>query len=669
MQKNDLCPLSKKILTYEDSISQSTFELNKLPFAPSEVTTKQIKKKFISNISSKVNSINNNGNKSNHQNIHPNNSNKKKDKKNPLYIFIKEKEKLIRDKYNDSYESSHYAFIINYIIKYNHFEYIKTFYPYRIFATKIRERAAYYYHHIIFLERPYFNDIYFNKLMKKLGEKKVNVHIYQNQKKKELKIGQINNNEMENEIETKKIFDTNVLETIENYSTTMTQEPNNEKCAALTPFEIFKRCEDSKNKKISQKNNDQKSVITFSESEISYKSKNIEDESMLSVVKDLDNKKNKLKIFKQEKKYTNYYIKKKDIQKFERNNKNNANKNNNKIKDAFNAFNAFNNNNKNNKNNEIINKKKVSTSTNKKRKKIKFDNIYQNTISKCTSNRTSFINNAPQNTLEDNIKTNFKSFGTSIRKKNKGVLNLKKARNIKNYTTKFSDNYLMNENSSLITNINSINNINSNTHSTHSKIVSSSFNNNDKLFSYFFTPKNRNINNNLSKSKCQGFTFYNIKKRHIKKNTTLNIVNTNFMNNNNSKNSLEKYGDVKKSSNFKSKSPLTRLFLKKNEYSSNSIKNNMNKNKNSILICELEQNSQITKSENKFLPNKNNKNRRDKKMVKTNKNISSNNIYNNIAINNSNHLNIMTLSHIIGGNMRNSYKFTKLKNLCSSSKI
>lgn len=662
MQKNNLCPLSKKILTYEDSISQSTFELNKLPIAPYEATTKQIKRKFISNISSKVNSINNNGNKDNHQNFHAKNSNKKNDVKNPLYTFLKEKEKLIRYKYIESYESSHYAFIINYIIKYNHFEYIKTFYPYRIFATKIRERAAYYYHHIIFLERPYFKDTYFNKLMKKLGEKKVNVHIYQNQKKKELKIGQLNNNEMENEIETKKIFDTNVLETIENYSTTMTQEPNNEKCAALTPFEIFKICEDSKNKKISQKNNDQKSVMTFSESEISCKSKNIEDESMLSVVKDLDNKKNKLKIFKQEKKYTNYYIKKKDIQKFERNNKNNANnanKNNNNIKDAFNAFN--NNNNKNNKNNEIINKKKVSTSTNKKRKKIKFDNIYQNTISKCTSNRTSFINNAPQNTLEDNIKTNFKSFGTSIRKKNKGVLNLKKASNIKNHITKFNDNYLMNENSSLITNINST------THSTHSKIVSSSFNNNDKLFSYFFTPKNLNINNNLSKGKCQGFTFYNIKKRLIKKNTTLNIANINFMNNNDSKNSQEKYGGVKKSSNFKSKSPLTRLFLKKNEYSSNSIKNHMNKNKNSILICELEQNSQITKSENKFLPNKSNKNKSNKKMVKTNKNISSNNIYNNIAINNSNHLNIMTLSHIIGGNMRNSYKLTEFKNLSSRS--
>ena len=660
MQKNNLCPLSKKILTYEDSISQSTFELNKLPFAPSEATTKQIKQKFISNISSKVNSINNNSNKKNHKNIHPKNSNKK----NPFATFLKEKEKLIRNKYKESYESSHYSFIINYIIKYNQLENIKTFYPYRIFATKIRERAAYYYHHIIFLERPYFNDIYFNKLMKKLGEKKVNVYIYQNQKKKELKLCQINNNEMENEIETKKIFDTNVLETIENYSTTMTQEPNNEKYAALTPLEIFKRCEDSKNKKISQKNNDQKSVITFSESEISYKSKNIEDESMLSVVKDLDNKKNKLKIFIQEKKYTNYYIKKKDIRKFERNNKNNANKNNNKINAAFIAFN--NSNNKKNKNNEIINKKKVSTSTNKKRKKIKFDNIYQNTISKCTSNRASFINNAPQNTLEDNIKTLFKSFGTSVRKKNKGVLNLKKSGNKKEHTTKFSDNYLMNENSSLIVDVNSVNNINS---TTHSKIVSSSFNNNDKLFLYFFTPKNRNINNNLSKSKYQGFTFYNIKKRQIKKNTTLNIVNTNLINNNNSKNSQEKYGGVKKSSNFKSKSPLTRLFLKKNEYSSNSIKNSVNKNKNSILICELEQNSQITKSENKFLSNKNNKNRRDKKMVKTNKNISSNNIYNNIAINNSNHLNIMTLSHIIGGNMRNSYKFTKLKNLCSSSKI
>ena len=664
MQKNNLCPLSKKILTYEDSISQSTFELNKLPFAPSEATTKQIKQKFISNISSKVNSINNNSNKKNHKNIHPKNSNKKNNKKNPFTTFLNEKEKLIRNKYKESYESSHYSFIINYIIKYNQLENIKTFYPYRIFATKIRERAAYYYHHIIFLERPYFNDIYFNKLMKKLGEKKVNVYIYQNQKKKELKICQMNSNEMENEIETKKIFDTNVLETIENYSTTMTQEPNNEKYAALTPLEIFKRCEDSKNKKISQKNNDQKSVITFSESEISYKSKNIEDESMLSVVKDLDNKKNKLKIFKQEKKYTNYYIKKKDIRKFERNNKNNANKNNNKINAAFNAFN--NSNNKKNKNNEIINKKKVSTSTNKKRKKIKFDNIYQNTISKCTSNRASFINNAPQNTLEDNIKTLFKSFGTSVRKKNKGVLNLKKSGNKKEHTTKFSDNYLMNENSSLIVDVNSVNNINS---TTHSKIVSSSFNNNDKLFLYFFTPKNRNINNNLSKSKYQGFTFYNIKKRQIKKNTTLNIVNTNLINNNNSKNSQEKYGGVKKSSNFKSKSPLTRLFLKKNEYSSNSIKNSVNKNKNSILICELEQNSQITKSENKFLSNKNNKNRRDKKMVKTNKNISSNNIYNNITINNSKHLNIMTLSHVIGENMKNSYKLAKLKNLCSRSDL
>ena len=78
MQKNNLCPLSKKILTYEDSISQSTFELNKLPFAPSETTTKQIKQKFISNISSKVNSINNNSNKKNHKNIHQKNSNKKK---------------------------------------------------------------------------------------------------------------------------------------------------------------------------------------------------------------------------------------------------------------------------------------------------------------------------------------------------------------------------------------------------------------------------------------------------------------------------------------------------------------------------------------------------------------------------------------------------------------
>lgn len=56
---------------------------------------------------------------------------------------------------------------------------------------------------------------------------------------------------------------------------------------------------------------DQKSTITFSESEISYKSKNIADESLIAVVKDLSEKPNKFKLYKQDKKEMNNFIKKK----------------------------------------------------------------------------------------------------------------------------------------------------------------------------------------------------------------------------------------------------------------------------------------------------------------------------------------------------------------------
>ena len=193
----------------------------------------------------------------------------------------------------------------------NNDELIKQFYSYNDSIKIIPKKEFYFKHHMIFLERPNFKNIYFNNLKKNLGLEKLN--IYQNHKKKDNKIEQININ---NENENNKIFDTNVLETIENYSTTITQSSNNEKHQTLTPFEILKRCEDTnKKKKDLLKNNDQKSIITFSESEISYKSKNIIDESIIAVVQDLSEKPNKFKQYKNEKKYTNFFIKKKDIQK------------------------------------------------------------------------------------------------------------------------------------------------------------------------------------------------------------------------------------------------------------------------------------------------------------------------------------------------------------------
>ena len=674
MQKNNLCPLSNKVLLYEeiDTFSQSTFNPNKLFFGSSKKPIKQIKQKYIANIANKINpihKINNdiNNNKNISKKIHINNNfNINSYKTKGIILIIKQKLKNLKIYYKKTFELNFYIFSISYLInKYkmydknnNNDELIKQFYSYNDSIKIIPKKEFYFKHHMIFLERPNFKNIYFNNLKKNLGLEKLN--IYQNHKKKDNKIEQININ---NENENNKIFDTNVLETIENYSTTITQSSNNEKHQTLTPFEILKRCEDTnKKKKDLLKNNDQKSIITFSESEISYKSKNIIDESIIAVVQDLSEKPNKFKQYKNEKKYTYFFIKKKDIQKLTKNNKNNNtninnnninniklyqnNKNNNNANFNCNKINKINNNNNDDK--ELINKKRISTSINKKTKKIVNDNnIYQNTISKSSPKKASFINNITSNKLEETKKTNFTSFGKM--RKNKGVLNLKKeSYKIKNHATKFSDNYLINDNSN--NNINNINNINNN----NSKLASTSYNNIDKLLTFFLTPKNKNQTNDKSKSKYAEFSFNNVKRRQVKKNTTLTINNNNIINN--SENSQEKYKNIKNNSTFKSKSPLTRLFLKKNEYEANSKRKNIYKKKKSVLIPELEHNSQLAKSINKYFFEKN----KDE-----NKNISSNNVFNSINNNNNNnnnakHFNIMTLSHGTGTNRRNSYQFMKL---------
>ena len=672
MQKNNLCPISNKILTYEesDSFSQSNFNENKLPFGPSKKKAEQIKQKYFSNISTKINQIHNNYiniNKNISKEIHSNNYNKKINKRKSLYEIFKVSYNYLKTKYKIPFELNYYIYSFNYFYtKYNN-EYLERYFSYSDSIQIMPTREFYFYHHMLFLERPNFANSYFNKVKKNTCLKKLD--IYQNQRKKELKLDQINNNKNSNnnieiENENKKIFDTNVLETIENYSTTMTQEPNNEKQKALTPLEIFKLCEDKNYKnKIVHKNNDQKSIITFSESEISHKSKNIVDESMISVIKELSEKPNKFKIYKQEKKYTNLFIKKKDIQKFGKynNNINKNNKNNTKNKNKNNHNNYI------NEEKDITNKKKVSTSTNKKAKKINFDEIYHNTISKSSSKRTSFINNAFSNKTEENKKSNFTSFGTTVRK-NKGVLNLKKeSYKLKNHYTLFSDNYPMNDNSNLNNNINSlnsinsINNINSN---TNSKLVSTSFNNIDKLLNFFLTPNNKNNNNN-SQHKYEEFNFFNFKKRQMKKKTTLTIVNNTLVNK--SQNSKEKYNKITKYTNCKSKSPLSRLILKKKEYKSNDKKNNVYKKKKSILTCEIEHNSQIAKSVNKlYLEKKSNINKRT---INEKKNISSNNIYHNIFNKKNKHLNIMTLNQDNGTNRRNSYQFMKLKKNSAKSNL
>ena len=161
---------------------------------------------------------------------------------------------------------------------------------------------------MLFLELPNFKNLYLNNLNKNNGLDKLNIYRNLNYPDKLLKINQDSNNSKESD---NKVFDTNVIETLENYSTTMTQESNLEKVNSLTPLEIFRRCCDTnKNKKTypklkhpnqnnfnkytkieNKKKKEEKSIITFSESEISYISKNINDDSIVSIIRNLTKKK------------------------------------------------------------------------------------------------------------------------------------------------------------------------------------------------------------------------------------------------------------------------------------------------------------------------------------------------------------------------------------------
>ena len=685
MQKTNLCQLTNKVLVYEetDTISQSIFNSKKRLFDQTNKEVVQTKPRHIQNITKmplpKI--INKNNNKmiiQNHNinNIN-NNNNKNVNKINNININKIDKFSCIKKLYNYTqmkyikiFEINIDIFIISCIVNkhmqnYNDIdhEYMKDYYTHKESKKIIPKKETYYRHHMEFLEKPYFNNANINKIRKSFCFEKLNVYL--SQKKKGRKNKEINNPEDDH-----KIFDTSVLELIENYSTTMIQGPNNEKYPPLIPFEIFKRCEDT-----NKNHKEQKSIITFSESEISCASKNIVDaydKSLIGVVKDLSGRQKNQKINKDlglfinnahnsnnsksltnkkrvknakeskqtinaiysikqnayelnkiEKKINNYFPKKKDNEKFIKpNNRNNINNNKNEEK-------------------ELIKKKRVSTSTNKKNKQILFD-TYQKTISKSNSKKENHINIITSNKNEENKTANNPSFG--LKRKNKCVLNLKKeSYKIKRHTTKFSDNYIMSDNSNSNSNINNMNSINNN---TNSNLASTSYNGNaDNLANIFFTPKNKN-QYNFTKSKYAEFSYNNSKRKQIKKNTTLTMINNIYNNNDNSQDIYKSINDITGITNIKSKSPLSRLFSKKNGNDSRKKKNSINKKKKSVLLPELEHNSILVQSINKFF-------------FDENKNTSSNNIGNS-----GNHLmkslNSMTLSQGFCSNRRNSYQFMKL---------
>ena len=523
MQKNNFCLLPNKVLVYEeiDTISQSIFN---------------------SRVSKQKNIKNKNTNKKNIIRMNKNCI------KKGIYNINKKFEKYFEKNYNiffgnlllKKYELKNINQNKDLLTKYYTFNEAKIIFP---------RREFYYRHHLEFLERPNLINIYFNTIEKEYGINKSNE--YRNQKKKEISI-------KKKEESSQKIFDTNVLGEIENYSTTITQASNNEKFATITPFEIFRRCEDNKRlvqkekndeKKIdkekeNEKDKDTKSKLTFSESCISNYSKNAVDESLIKMIKDLSEKPKKYK--QEEKTLKTLLEKKKEVfQKITKFNKN--------INPKVNGINKF-------IKKEIKKEKRISNSNNKKNKKlILYDISNQNIVKQTKSNSKT----------KSNI--NYPSF--NLHNKRKIVFNLKKQSfKKKRHTVQMGDNFK-----------NNMKNF-----QKKNTLVSISLNNIDDLLKVFFTPNNK---------KKYGEKGPIIKKQN-KKNSALTIVN-NIFDNNIQKNSQreERYKKLNKNKLYKSKSPLFRLFKTRNSEKSEENKNVNNKKRKNVL-CPEQHNNLLVKSLN-----------------------------------------------------------------------
>ena len=518
MQKNNFCLLPNKVLVYEeiDTISQSIFN---------------------SRVSKQKNIKNKNTNKKNIIRMNKNCI------KKGIYNINKKFEKYFEKNYNiffgnlllKKYELKNINHNNDLLTKYYTFNEAKIIFP---------RREFYYRHHLEFLERPNLININFNTIEKDYGLKKSNEYL--NQKRKEISI-------KKKEESSQKIFDTNVLGEIENYSTTITQASNNEKFATI---KIFRRCEDNKRlvqkekndeKKIdkeNEKDKDTKSKLTFSESCISNYSKNAVDESLIKMIKDLSEKPKKYK--QEEKTLKTLLEKKKEVfQKITKFNKN--------INPKVNGINKF-------IKKEIKKEKRISNSNNKKNKKlILYDISNQNIVKQTKSNSKT----------KSNI--NYPSF--NLHNKRKIVFNLKKQSfKKKRHTVQMGDNFK-----------NNMKNF-----QKKNTLVSISLNNIDDLLKVFFTPNNK---------KKYGEKGPIIKKQN-KKNSALTIVN-NIFDNNIQKNSQreERYKKLNKNKLYKSKSPLFRLFKTRNSEKSEENKNVNNKKRKNVL-CPEQHNNLLVKSLN-----------------------------------------------------------------------
>ncbi len=142
----------------------------------------------------------------------------------------------------------------------------------------------YYKHYLTFLSRPYISNIYFNELLRENSKQKAQIYFDYNYgiKKENIK-------EEKNELK-EIIFNADIRETLENYSTTMTYDSNEQ---LIYPIEIYNKCRNDYRNNSSCKN------MNFSQSEIinlnkDYINQNNNDfdnnESLVNIINDLKKK-------------------------------------------------------------------------------------------------------------------------------------------------------------------------------------------------------------------------------------------------------------------------------------------------------------------------------------------------------------------------------------------
>ena len=414
MKKNSLNQIPYKQIIYEEkySIDQISFN-NLIPFSSFKRTTISKEKKI----------------------------NKKKENK---FLFLIKNHLLIYDvKYNCGLNRMRINNIVNnkkshiltlykeMLISLNKKQLMNRFYNFSESEIRIIKFENYYKHYIKFLAKPILTNMIFNSLIHENANQKAQIYfnnVYG--KKKELK-----KKEEKIPIQGEIIFNTSIKEKIENYSTTMTCDSNEQ---LIYPSEIYKKCQEvdkriNKNDIINNNNFNNNKIITSKKSskdtsiltESDYLNCNksnlfimngyndFEDnESLLNIVKILRNNNNIKKNDKNEKRAKSI-------------NKNNIKKDNNNIK----------------KNNIQIEKTQIIKVEDLSKKNTLSPSFKSKTIieGKSTSNPTSkkisFINNMRNSFINSENKTDIKP-----KKKKNATKSFSIIRNIKNSNYKKENN-------------------------------------------------------------------------------------------------------------------------------------------------------------------------------------------------------------------------------------